>query len=149
MEPVGDEDTRWASYSGDYRVQEWGVVNPMTPSARFSVDQGVPHLETSEQVTAGRETSTEIAPGRFLSETDETLDGPVPTWQNIELIKANGRAVWQLALGLTAAVAAWLLAAAARFPVAVVIGEGLRFDSERANALQALWPSSPPYSTWE
>jgi hypothetical protein len=51
MEPVGDEDTRWASYSGDYRVQEWGVVNPMTPSARLSVNQGVPHLETSAQVT--------------------------------------------------------------------------------------------------
>jgi CubicO group peptidase (beta-lactamase class C family) len=119
MEPVGDEFERWASYSGDYRVRTWGVIDPLAPSGRFYVDQGVPYVETTEQDTPGRETLTETAPGRFLSETGETFDltGPVPIWRNIELIKAsNGPAVWEwLALGLTAAAAlTWLITAGVR-----------------------------------
>jgi hypothetical protein len=95
-----------------------GVVNPMTPSARFSVDQGVPHLETSEQVTACREASTEIA----LINSMFRHVGTGPVRSSVSSVSerkrpgANGPAVWQLALGLTAAVAVgWLLAAAARF----------------------------------
>jgi CubicO group peptidase (beta-lactamase class C family) len=117
MEPIGDESQRWATYSGDYRAPTWGVIDPLDSSGRFYIDQGTPYLETIEQIDP--QPLTEIAPGRFLSDTGETLDltGPVPTWRNIELTQAsNGPGVWQwLALGLAAVAAvAWLVGAGVR-----------------------------------
>jgi CubicO group peptidase (beta-lactamase class C family) len=113
-----DESEKWASYAGGYRLRQWDVVDPMTPRARFFIEDGVPCLETSEGLIPGRYPLTEISPGLFLSETGEIFDltGPVPTWRNIELVKASGPAVWQwVALVLVAAVAVgWLVAAATR-----------------------------------
>lgn len=114
--PVGDESDRWAAYAGEYRARQWKVIDPMTPSARFFVEAGVPYLETGEWFVAGQHRLSEISEGLFLSEDGETLDlaSPVPTWRNIELIKASGPAKWQwVALAFAGAVAIGSLAAAA------------------------------------
>ena len=145
IEPTGDEAKRWASYAGEYRVRQWGIVDPMTPGARFYIEDGAPYLETGEWLIAGRHSLTEISPGRFLSSTGEMLDftGALTTWRNIELIKARGPAMWQwVAFVLFGAIAlGWLAAAIARAVSRRRRGQASASEHRMAQRLAALLAS--------
>ncbi len=101
MPRSGDEAQRWADYVGEYRVLNWGVISPMQPAGRFLIEGGDPYVETSETGTAVRHRLTEIERGLFIADDGETLDfrGVMPTWRNIELVRATGGpTVWQWAV---------------------------------------------------
>jgi CubicO group peptidase (beta-lactamase class C family) len=114
MPPAGDEPDRWAALVGEYRARAWGVVSPIGPAGRFIVQAGEPYIEVSETATAVRHRLTEIERSLFVADNGEILDfrGDVPTWRNIELVRAaGGPAPWQwIDLGLVGLLAcAWLV----------------------------------------
>jgi CubicO group peptidase (beta-lactamase class C family) len=51
MDPMGDEDTRWAAYSGRYREPEWGVLDPTVHRTGSSSKRASP---TSSRTTTTR-----------------------------------------------------------------------------------------------
>jgi CubicO group peptidase (beta-lactamase class C family) len=140
-QPAEEASERWRTYAGGYRVRQWEVVDPMTPSARFYVEKEVPFFETGEWLTAGRHPLTELSPGIFLSDSGEALDlaGPVPTWRNIELVRASGPAMWQwVALALAGIVAlGWLAAAATRAVLRLRTGQKAASGHPAARRLAA------------
>jgi CubicO group peptidase (beta-lactamase class C family) len=121
MDPMGDEDTRWAAYSGRNREPEWGVLDPTGPPDRFVVEAGIPYFlaDDDDTGTLVPHRLAEVQPGLFLADNGQTLDlrGHVPTWASLRLVRvAGGPAPWQWAiLGAAAILAAmWLVAAAVR-----------------------------------
>ena len=116
MAPSGDAAVRWAPYSGDYALVEWGVIDAVSQPDRFFVESGVPYFEANKSGTVHRYRLTEIEPGLFLAWNGETLDlrTQQPTWRNFELVRiSGGPAPWQwLVLALTALAALWWLGAA-------------------------------------
>jgi CubicO group peptidase (beta-lactamase class C family) len=119
MDPIGDEAVRWAAYAGEYAAPAWGVIDPTGPTGRFSVDGGVPYVETSETGSLDRHRLIEVEPNLFLADNGETLDmrGSVPSWRGLRLVRlAGGPATWQWAILAAAALlaATWLVAAVAR-----------------------------------
>lgn len=119
MAPDSEQAARWASYSGRYRAPVWGLLAPIGPTARFSVEGGVPYAAIpGDDGTLVRHRLTEIRPGLFLADNGETLDlrGPDPTWANLRIVRVSGPLWWQWVLLLaTAGVALlWLVGAAVR-----------------------------------
>jgi CubicO group peptidase (beta-lactamase class C family) len=120
MAPDGHEQTRWAAFSGPYRLPAWNVISPVGPPDRFFVEAGSPVFEAQDDAgTLVRHPLVEVQPGLFLADDGEMLDmrGQVPTWRNLQLIRVAGSpAGWQWAILVVTAVvaAAWLLAAAWR-----------------------------------
>ena len=121
MVATGDEAARWAAYAGRYRRPVWGYLDPSAPPDRFVVDAGVPYFEAEDPETESlvRHRLAEVEPGLFLADNGETLDlqGRVPTWRNLRLVRASGGpARWQWAILAAAAIVAltWLAAALAR-----------------------------------
>ena len=120
MVATGDEATRWAAYSGLYRMPAWGYLDLSGPPDRFVVDAGVPYFETDDNADAPvRHRLTEVEPGLFLADNGETLDfrGRVPTWRNFRLVRVSGGpSTWQWGiLGAAALIAViWLVAAPVR-----------------------------------
>ena len=119
MAPDAEQAARWASYSGRYRAPVWGLLAPIGPTARFSVEGGVPYAAIpDDDGTLVRHRLTEIRPGLFLADNGETLDlrGPDPTWANLRIVRVTGPLWWQWVLLLaTAGVALlWLVGAAVR-----------------------------------
>jgi hypothetical protein len=116
MKPTGDEATRWARYSAEYTIREWGVIDPVDTPDRFSVESGVPYFRANESGTVHRYRLTEIQPGLFLAWNGETLDlrGQQPTWRNFALIRlTGGPAPWQwLLLAASGLVSLWWLGGA-------------------------------------
>jgi CubicO group peptidase (beta-lactamase class C family) len=93
MVPMGDEATRWATYSGAYRLPEWGYIGPRGSPARFLIQAGVPYFEIKDETASVvRHRLAEIEPGLFLADNGETLDfrGPVMRWRNLELVRVTG-----------------------------------------------------------
>ena len=70
MDPLGDEDTRWAAFSGRYRDPEWGVLEPTGPPDRFVVEAGIPYFLSDDDDTGTlvRHRLTEVEPGLFLAD---------------------------------------------------------------------------------
>lgn len=96
--PTGDESSRWARYTGPYRLFTFGALDPTAPPERFLVEAGVPYFETSETGSVVRHTLTEVETGIFLAGNGETLDlrDSTPTWRNLDLVRAAGApAPWQ------------------------------------------------------
>ena len=120
MVATGDEASRWAAYSGRYRMPAWGYLDLSGPPDRFVVDAGVPYFETDDNADAPvRHPLTEVEPGLFLADNGETLDfrGRVPTWRNFRLVRVSGGpSTWQWGiLGAAALIAViWLVAAPVR-----------------------------------
>ncbi len=116
----GAEASRWAAYSGLYRMPAWGYLDLSGPPDRFVVDSGVPYFETDDNADAPvRHRLTEVEPGLFLADNGETLDfrGRVPTWRNFRLVRVSGGpSTWQWGiLGAAALIAViWLVAAPVR-----------------------------------
>jgi hypothetical protein len=102
MVATGDEATRWAAYSGLYRMPAWGYLDQSGPPDRFVVDAGVPYFETDDEAEAPvRHRLAEVEPGLFLADNGETLDlrGQVPTWRNLRLVRVSGGpSRWQWAI---------------------------------------------------
>ena len=94
MVATGDEATRWAAYSGPYRMPAWGYLDPSASPDRFVVDAGVPYFEAKDPETESlvRHRLAEVEPGLFLADNGETLDlrGQVPTWRNLRLVRVAG-----------------------------------------------------------
>jgi CubicO group peptidase (beta-lactamase class C family) len=120
MPATGDEATRWAAYAGAYRMPAWDYLDPTGPPGGFLVDEGVPYFEAEDDPgLLIRHRLAELEPGLFLADNGETLDlqGQVPTWRNLRLVRVSGGpSPWQWAiLGAAALVAiTWLVAALAR-----------------------------------
>ena len=120
MVPTGDEDVRWAAYSGSYRAPVWDLLELVGPPDRFFIESGVPWFEETEETDAlVRHRLVEVAPAVFLADNGETLDlrGPVPTWRSLRLVRVTGGpSAWQWGvLGIAALLAAaWLVAATLR-----------------------------------
>jgi CubicO group peptidase (beta-lactamase class C family) len=115
MPPSDDDASRWAGYSGPYRMFTFGALDPTAPPDRFLVLSGRPYFETNETGTVIRHPLTEVEAGLFLADNGETLDlrGAIPTWRSIDLVRAaGGPTPWQW--GMLAAVALvailWLIA---------------------------------------
>ena len=114
------ERSRWATYSGLYRMPAWGYVSPKGLPDQFLVDRSVPYFKTADNADAPvRHRLVEVEKGVFLADNGETLDlrGAIPTWRNLRLVRVSGGpAAWQWAiLGASALVAlVWLLGAALR-----------------------------------
>jgi CubicO group peptidase (beta-lactamase class C family) len=112
MPPLGDESTRWATYSGGYRTIGWGLVDPVGLPGRFLVESGQPYFDSVDDGVVTRQRLSEIEAGLFLADNGETLDLRVqpPTWRNLELSRVAGPAPWQWALlAASAVVSGWWL----------------------------------------
>lgn len=137
----GDEASRWATYSGLYRMPAWGYLDLSGPPDRFVVDAGVPYFETDDNADAPvRHRLTEVEPGLFLADNGETLDlrGPVPTWRSFRLVRVSGGpSTWQWGiLGAAALIAViWLVAA----PVRSLRRSALRSSSRERRAATRRW----------
>jgi CubicO group peptidase (beta-lactamase class C family) len=120
MVRTGDEASRWAAYSGPYRMPAWGYLELKGEPDRFFVRDGIPYFETDDNADAPvRYRLSEIRRGVFLADNGETLDfrGRVPTWRNFALVRVSGGpSIWQWGILGTAALiaAAWLLGAPLR-----------------------------------
>jgi Beta-lactamase len=120
MAPTRGRNRRWTSYSGRYRMPAWGVLDPVHPPDRFTVESGVPYFVAEDETHAPiRHRLAEVEPGLFLADTGETLDlrGRVPRWGSLRLVRvAGGPLPWQWAIQAAAGTVAvlWLAAAGAR-----------------------------------
>lgn len=120
MVATGDEASRWAAYSGLYRIPAWGYLDLSGPPERFLVEAGVPYFETDDNADmAVRHRLTEVEPGLFLADNGETLDfrARVPTWRSFRLVPVSGGpSTWQWGiLGAAALISViWLVAAPVR-----------------------------------
>ncbi|MGA9762929.1 MAG: serine hydrolase domain-containing protein [Gaiellaceae bacterium] len=120
MAPTGDEATRWAAYSGAYRMRAWDYLDPTGAPGRFEVDAGVPYFSAEDdEGSLVRHRLVEVEPSLFLADNGETLDfrGKVATWRNLRLVRVSGGpSGWQWAILWAAALIAltWLVAALAR-----------------------------------
>ena len=120
MAATGDEASRWAAYSGLYRIPAWGYLDLSGPPDRFLVEAGVPYFATDDNADVPvRHRLTEVEPGLFLADNGETLDfrTRVPTWRNLRLVRVSGGpSSWQWGiLGAAALIAViWLVAAPVR-----------------------------------
>jgi CubicO group peptidase (beta-lactamase class C family) len=120
MAATGDEATRWAAYSGRYRIPAWGYLDVTGPPDRFVVDAGVPFFVSDDNADAPvRHRLTEVERGLFLADNGETLDlrGSAFTWRNLPLVRVSGGpSSWQWAiLGVAAFIAVvWLVGASVR-----------------------------------
>jgi CubicO group peptidase (beta-lactamase class C family) len=142
MVATGDEATRWAAYSGAYRMPAWGYLDPTGAPGRFVVDAGVPYFDAEDvEGSLVRHRLAEVEPGVFLADNGETLDfrGRVPTWRNLRLVRVSGGpSRWQWAiLGAAALVAlTWLVAALVR---SIRRSGGSRSSSRRQRAATHRW----------
>ncbi|MGZ4397925.1 MAG: serine hydrolase domain-containing protein [Gaiellaceae bacterium] len=120
MPTTADEASRWAAYSGLYRMPAWGYLELKGSPDRFVVEDGVPYFVTDDNADAPvRHRLTEVEPGFFLADNGEMLDfrGRVTTWRNLRLVRVSGGpSAWQWGiLGAAALVAlTWLVAALVR-----------------------------------
>jgi CubicO group peptidase (beta-lactamase class C family) len=119
MRPSGDEATRWADCVGSFGAPKWGVIDPITPAARFFIEDGVPSFETNEDESITLFRLVEVEPDVFVAGNGETLDftGPNATWRGLRLVRlSGGPAPWQWAVLAVAAVLsiAWLGSAGVR-----------------------------------
>jgi CubicO group peptidase (beta-lactamase class C family) len=133
MGPSSDQADRWAGYAGEYKTAVWGVLNPLPPAQRFSVEDGIPSFDSVDDGILAHHRLSEIEPGVFLAENGETLDmrAEPPTWRNFELIRARGPAPWQwVLLGSAALVGTWWLAAG----IASTVRRNRRSSGDRDSA---------------
>jgi CubicO group peptidase (beta-lactamase class C family) len=121
MPATTDQDARWATYAGAYKIASMGVVSPTAYADRFFVEGGVPWFDVSEnEGPPVRHRLIEHQPGLFIADNGEMLDfrSLTPTWRNLDLVRANeSPALWQWVLvGLAVlASAAWFFGSAALF----------------------------------
>jgi CubicO group peptidase (beta-lactamase class C family) len=122
MTPDGHEATRWAAYTGAYRLPAWGVVSPVGTPDRFSVEDGTAYFRAYDDADTHSMVShplVEVEPGLFLADDGETLDlrGDPPTWGSLRLVRVSGGPgawQWVVLAGVAAVSAGWLGAAAVR-----------------------------------
>ena len=121
MEPTVDQASRWAAYSGSYRVRAWNLVSPVGAPDRFVVNGGIAYYDAHERDSGPtvRHHLSEVQPGLFLADNGQMLDMRTQdtTRANLRIVRViGGPAAWQwVILGAIAFIAAaWLVTAAAR-----------------------------------
>jgi hypothetical protein len=133
LQPADADRSRWRDYEGSYGSGAWGVINPIDPAVRISVQASNLYINAIDEASQLR--LVEVSPGLLFAENGEALDfrGPVPTWRNVKLSRfGGGPAPWQQALLVLCA---------------LIFLSGLLFYPIRALVRRVSRSATPPKST--
>lgn len=81
---------RWRNYTGQFKTENQGVIDPTTPPTRIFVDAGHLYLD-GDDTDDGRHELFEARPGLLFTETGEAVDFRTdqPTFRNLELTRVG------------------------------------------------------------